>query len=174
MHPDMKKVPGIEFSTGSMGHGFSIGVGMALAAKIKKSNYRTVVLVGDGELQEGSNWEAAMFAGHHKLKNLIIIVDRNRLSCDDFIDDIVSIDPLYKKWESFNWGTKVINGHNIEEIIRALNQIPFNRNKPSVIIANTIKGKGISFYENKRECHRIDITKKQSEQALKELRHIKY
>lgn len=169
MHPNMKKIPGIEFSTGSMGHGLSVGVGMALAAKIRKYNYRTVVLTGDGELQEGSNWEAAMFAAHHKLDNLIVIVDKNRLSVEGFIDDILSIDPLDKKWESFNWGTKVIDGHNIEEIIKALEEVPLSKNKPSVIIANTIKGKGISFYENKKECHRIDISKEQSEKVLKEL-----
>lgn len=173
MHPDMEKVPGIEFSTGSMGHGMPIGVGIALAAKMKKINYRTVVLVGDGELHEGSNWEAAMFAAHHKLENLIVIVDKNKFGCDDLIDNIVSIDPLEKKWQSFNWGTKVIDGHNIEEIVTVLEECPISKNKPSVIIANTIKGKGISFYENKSESHRIDISREQAEKALKELESVK-
>ena len=170
MHPDMHKVPGIDFSTGSMGHGLSIGVGGALAGKMDKKEYRVFVLMGDGETQEGSVWEAAMAASHYKLDNLIGIVDRNMLSVDGFVEDIISIEPVVNKWRSFGWQVREINGHNMKEILDVFNSIPFVKNKPSIIIAHTVKGKGVFFFENKRECHRTDINKEQVKKALDELR----
>lgn len=169
MHPDMKKVKGIDMSTGSLGHGLSVGVGMALAGKFDKKNYRVFVLIGDGETQEGSIWEASMAASHYKLDNLICIVDRNRLSNDGVIEDIISVEPLPDRWTSFGWQVKEINGHNMKEIIEVLKNVPIITDKPTAIIAHTIKSKGIPFMENKREYHRADVTSEQIEQALKGL-----
>ncbi len=170
MHPDMHKVPGIDFSTGSMGHGLSIGVGEALSGKIDHKDYKVFVLLGDGETQEGSIWEAAMSASHYKLNNLVGIVDRNMLSVDGFVEEIMSIEPLTKKWESFGWIVKEINGHSMNEIVDVLSRVPFDSSKPSMIIAHTVKGKGISFFENRRQCHRTDISKEQVNIAIEELK----
>ncbi|MFC1496770.1 transketolase [Candidatus Margulisiibacteriota bacterium] len=152
-HPDMHKVPGIEMSTGSLGHGLSVGIGMALAAKLNKNKHRVFVLLGDGETQEGSVWEAAMSAAHFKLDNLVAIVDRNMIQIDGRTEEIMALEPYQNKWESFGWQVKQIDGHNMEEIITTLRGIPFMTQKPSLIIANTIKGKGISFMENTHEWH---------------------
>ncbi len=173
MHPDMRKVKGIDMSTGSMGHGLPTGVGMALAGKLDKKDYHVFVLMGDGETQEGSVWEAVMAGSHFNLDNLIAIVDRNRLSVDGFVEDIMSIEPIVDRWKSFGWQVTEINGHNMLEVVSALEQAKRNVDgdkKPKVIIAHTVKGKGISFMENKRECHRIDITPEQVKSALSELR----
>lgn len=154
-------VPGVEAFTGSLGHGLSIATGLALAAKIDKKNYVTVVLLGDGECQEGSVWEAAMFAAHHKLNNLVAIVDNNGLSAIDFIERYIRLAPLAGKWRSFGWDVKTINGHSFKEIISALKDIRSRKsNKPLVIIAKTVKGKGVSFMENKPIWHyRIPVGK---------------
>lgn len=173
MHPDMRKVPGIDMSTGSMGHGLSVGVGMALAGQLDKKDYRVFVLMGDGETQEGSVWEAVMAASHFKLDNLIAIVDRNYLSVDGFVEEIISIEPIVERWKNFGWQVTEIDGHNMSEVVNALEQarITGNGHKcPKVIIARTVKGKGVSFMENKRECHRIDITPEQVKLALSELK----
>jgi transketolase len=152
-HPDMHKVTGVEMSTGSLGHGLSVGVGLSLAAKMDKKRYKTFVLMGDGETQEGSVWEAAMSAAHYKLDNLVGIVDRNKMQIDGYTEDIMSLEPYKEKWKAFGWNVKEINGHNMSEIILTLKKVPFRKNKPSLIISNTVKGKGISFMENKYEWH---------------------
>jgi transketolase len=152
-HPDMHKVPGVEMSTGSLGHGLSVGVGMALAGKIDKKKHRVFVLMGDGETQEGSVWEAAMAAGHHRLDNLIGIVDRNRLQIDGLTEDVISLEPYKDKWEAFKWEVREIDGHNFAKTINTLRSVPFKSGKPSLIISNTTKGKGISYMENNPDWH---------------------
>lgn len=147
-HPEAHLIPGVEVSTGSLGHGLSFGAGMAFAGKLDKKDYRVFALLSDGECQEGTVWEAAMFASHHKLDNLIAIIDHNKLQSLGQIDNIVSLKPFADKWESFGWGVREVNGHNISEIIDALEKVPFSKNRPSVLIAHTTKGKGISFMEN--------------------------
>lgn len=152
-HPDMHKVLGVEMSTGSLGQGLSVGVGLAVASKMDKKKNRIFVLMGDGETQEGSVWEAAMFAHHYKLDNLVGIIDRNMIQIDGYTEDVMSLEPYKSKWESFGWTVKEIDGHNFAQIIRALKGTPFKTQKPSLIIAKTIKGKGISFMENNHEWH---------------------
>lgn len=147
-HPDMHKVPGIEASTGALGHGFPFGAGIALAAKMDKKNYRVFVLLGDGECQEGSIWEAALFAPQHKLDNLVAIIDYNKLQAMDRLDKIVSLNPLAQKWNAFGWEVREVNGHDMDELEEVLRVIPFVSGKPNLIIAHTTKGKGISFMEN--------------------------
>lgn len=147
-HPDMHKVPGVEASTGALGHGFPFGVGMALAAKMDKKNYCVFVLLGDGECQEGSVWEAALFAPQHKLDNLVAIIDYNKLQAMDRLDKIVSLDPLLDKWKAFGWESREVDGHNIAALEDIFKSLPFVSGKPNLILAHTIKGKGISFMEN--------------------------
>ena len=147
-HPEAHLIPGVEFSTGSLGHGLSLGVGMAFAGKLDKKDYRVFALLSDGECQEGSVWEAAMFASHHKLDNLIAIIDHNKLQSLGQVDEIVSLGLFVDKWRAFGWRVREVNGHNISEIVDALEGVPFSKNKSSVLIAHTTKGKGISFMEN--------------------------
>lgn len=168
-HPCMNKVPGIDISTGSLGHGLSIGVGMALGAMLRKKDFRVFVLLGDGELNEGQNWEAAMSAAKHSLANLTAIVDRNRVQLDGPTEDIMPLEPLAKKWEAFNWHTKTVDGHNIEEVYNGLQWAKSNLDAPSVIIANTTKGKGVSFMENSHEWHGKPPSKEEYEKAMQEL-----
>ncbi len=152
-HPD-PLIPGVEIVSGSLGHGLGIGCGFALAAQKDKKNWRTVVLMGDGELNEGSVWEAAMFAGHHKLSNLVALVDRNKLSSTDFTEQVVSLEPLEDRFASFGWRTLQVNGHDLVEINAALKcMINGSIAKPTVIIANTVKGKGVRFMENSPLWH---------------------
>lgn len=162
-------VCGVEVSTGSLGHGLSVGAGLALAAKRDKINNRVFVILSDGELDEGSTWEAILFAPQHRLDNLAVIVDYNKLQGFGAVKEVIDLEPLADKWESFNWAVKEIDGHNHKEIYNALEKIPFEREKPSVIIAHTIKGKGVSFMENKLQWHYKSPNKEQLEQALKEL-----
>jgi transketolase len=152
-HPDRHSVPGVEMSSGSLGHGLSIGAGVALAAKIDKSAKRTFILLGDGECNEGMIWEAALFASHRKLDNLVAIVDYNRLQGFGTTDKVLSLDPLKLKFQSFGWSVKVINGNNMAEIVESMKKLPFEVGKPNVLIANTIKGKGSTVLENKLESH---------------------
>lgn len=168
-HPCMNKVPGIDISTGSLGHGLSIGLGMALGAKLKKKDFNVYVLLGDGELDEGQNWEAAMAAAKHSLSNLIAIVDRNRVQLDGPTEDIMPLEPLAEKWKAFNWKTKVIDGHNIAEIIEGIQWAKQNSGSPSIIIANTTKGKGVSFMEDSHEWHGKPPSPEEYEKAKKEL-----
>lgn len=174
-HPDMHKVAGVEMSTGSLGHGLSVGVGLALAGRFNKKKYRTFVLLGDGETQEGSIWEAAMAASHYKLDNLIAIVDRNKMQIDGLTEDIMSLEPYADKWNAFGWSVKEIDAHNFDEICACLHSVPFQRKKPSLIIAHSTKGKGISFMENNYEWHGKALkdndaimAKEETERSLKE------
>jgi len=167
-------VAGVEITTGSLGHGLGIGAGMAYIAKQEKKDWFVFVLLGDGELYEGSVWESALFASHHKLNNLIAIVDRNWLCVTDFTENIVKLEPIEKKWESYGWETKRIDGHNFEEIFDALKGVKERQTeKPLVIIANTIKGKGVSFMENKILWHGIAPKGKKAEKAIKEIKNEK-
>lgn len=168
-HPCMNKVPGIDISTGSLGHGLSIGLGMALGAKLKKKDFNVYVLLGDGELDEGQNWEAAMAAAKYSLSNLIAIVDRNRVQLDGPTEDIMPLEPLAEKWKAFNWKTKVIDGHNIAEIIEGIQWAKQNSGSPSILIANTTKGKGVSFMEDSHEWHGKPPSPEEYEKAKKEL-----
>ena len=169
MHPNMHKVPGVDASTGSMGHGLPIGVGLSLGARLDGLTYRTFVLMGDGETQEGSVWEAVMCAAHYRLDNLIAIVDRNCLSCDGVIADLQRQDRYAARWEAFGWTVCELDGHDVHQLAAALRSAPFASGRPSVVIAHTVKGKGISFMENVASYHRANISPDQAERALAEI-----
>ncbi|HGJ64324.1 TPA: transketolase [bacterium] len=164
-HACAKATPGIEVSTGSLGHGLSIGVGTALGIGMDKASNRVFVMLGDGELQEGSNWESAMSASHHKLDNLVAIVDRNHYQTGP-TEEMMSLEPLADKWRSFGWAVKTINGHNMEQIVDTLDSIPFEKGRPSAIISETIKGKGVSFIMNH---HMARFNEERLKEALREL-----
>ena len=166
-HPNIDLNKGIEVSTGSLGHGLSIGTGMALAGKVDKKQYRVYVLLSDGELNEGSVWEAIMFAGHHKLSNLIAFVDYNKIQALGCTRDIIDLEPLGEKWKSFGWNVQEIDGHNFEQIFTALNSLSLE--KPNVILLHTVKGKGVSFMENNLLWHYRAPDDKEYKLALKEL-----
>jgi transketolase len=168
-HPDRNKVPGVEANTGPLGHGAPIAVGVALAAKMRGDHWRVFVLTGDGELQEGSNWEAAMTAQHYNLDNLIVIVDRNRIQQGDFTEKTIRMDPLAPKWEAFGFAVREIDGHDYGQLMEAFTALPKVPGKPTCIIANTVKGKGVSFAENKPAWHHGVPTREQLELAAKEL-----
>ena len=168
-HPDMKKLPGIEISTGSLGQGLSVANGMALNAKIFDENYRTYVVLGDGEIQEGQIWEAAMTAAHYKLDNLCAFLDSNNLQIDGNVSEIMGVEPLDKKWEAFGWNVIKIDGHDFEQILSALANARECKGKPTMIIAKTIKGKGVSFMENVCGFHGVAPTLEELERALAEL-----
>lgn len=168
-HPDMHLTPGVEANTGSLGQGLSIANGMALALKLDKKCNKVYCVLGDGELAEGQVWEAAMAASAYKLDNLVAIVDRNRLQATGSIKEIFEIDNLAGKWTAFGWKVIEIDGHNIEEILAAFDQADEIKDQPVVIIANTVKGKGISFAENVIGFHNGAMTREQYELALKEL-----
>jgi len=162
--------PGVEVSTGSLGHGLPMGGGMAIAAKNDKKKYRIFVLMSDGECEEGSVWEAALFASHHQLDNLIGIIDYNKLQAFGRTNEILNLEPLKKKWEDFGWKVKEVDGHSFSEIEESLSKIPFEKGKPSLLICHTIKGKGVSFIEDKLEWHYKNLTKEEYDMALKELK----
>jgi len=168
-HPNRDISKGIEITSGSLGHGLSLGSGMALAEKYDKSEHRVFVFLGDGELNEGSVWEAALFAGHHKLDNLTAIIDRNRFQALGAGVDIMNLEPLAGKWISFGWAAKEINGHNFKEIFETLEKLPLEKGKPNCIIANTIKGKGVSFMENDFRWHDKCPNEEEYQRALEEL-----
>ena len=165
-HPVINKKKGIEFSNGSLGMGLSLGIGVALAAKIRNKNFKTYVLIGDGECNEGSVWEAAMSAPHFQLKNLTAILDNNNLQQTGSNKEIMSSSNLEKKWTSFNWHTITVDGHNTDELEKAFN---VESNKPKLILAKTIKGKGFKFSENNNEWHHKVLTKNQYDIAIQEL-----
>jgi transketolase len=152
-HPERLKLPGIEASTGALGHGLPMGVGMALAARINKQNHRIVVIVGDGEINEGSVWEASMSASKHKLDNLVVLVDYNKLQSYGPTKEVLDLEPLVDKWSSFGFQVREIDGHTLVELEDALVSLPFQEGKPSVIICHTIKSKGFPFAEGKAEWH---------------------
>ncbi len=167
-HPDCS-TPGIEVASGSLGQGLSVACGMSLAAKIDKRNYRVYCLMGDGELQEGNIWEAAMSAAHFKLDNLCGIVDYNHFQIDGKIEEIMELAPLAKKWESFGWHVIQCDGHNIEQLLGAFEEAKVIKQKPTVIIANTVKGKGVSFMEHVVDFHGRAPTEEEKDIALGEL-----
>ena len=169
-HPDMTKLPGVDFSTGSLGHGLPVGSGLALAAKMQNKDYKTYVLMGDGEQGEGSIWEAVGFAAQKKLDNLVAIIDENGLQINGTTEEVLKPTPYEDRYASFGWAVKVIDGNSVKEIYEALNSIPFEVGKPSLIMAKTIKGKGLSFLENNINYHHWNPGKEESEKALEELR----
>ncbi len=168
-HITRNGIPGVEVSTGSLGHGLSIGCGMALAGKHDNRSYRVFALLSDGECDEGSTWEAALFAPHHKLDNLVAIVDYNKFQALGMVEEVLNLEPLADKWQTFGWATQEIDGHNFEEIEKALLSVPFKPEKPSCIVAHTVKGKGVSFLENKLASHYSPPNDEQLNQALAEL-----
>jgi transketolase len=167
-HPT-RNVPGVELNSGALGHGLSVGSGMALAAKRQNRLFKTFVLMGDGEHGEGSIMEAAAFAGHYKLDNLVAIVDRNKLQISGLVEDVMSIEDLGKKYEACGWEVVEIDGHNIELLVNTLRRTPIKSEKPTFIVAHTTKGKGVSFIENKAAWHHKVPTCDQMIQAMKEL-----
>ena len=152
-HPEWGKLPGVEASTGALGHGLSIGVGMALAAKIRKQKYRVAVITGDGEINEGSVWEAAMSASKHKLSNLTIFVDYNKLQSYGPTREVLDLEPLADKWRSFGFAVEEVDGHDVKALERLVIRLPLNPPKPTAVICHTIKGKGFPFAEGKAEWH---------------------
>lgn len=168
-HPDMRKTPGVEASTGSEGQGLSMGIGMALAAKLDRKQHRIYVMLGDGELDCGQIWEAAMSASFFKVDNLVAIVDRNKLQLDGPTEQIMSIEPLPDKWKAFGWHVIEINGHDFKEILKAFEEAKGIKGKPTVIIAHTVKGKGVSFMEGAVGFHGKAPNKEQYDQAMREL-----
>ena len=169
-HPDMNKVPGVDMSTGSLGHGISVAAGMALAAKIDNKDYRVYCLLGDGEAEEGIVWEAAMAAAHYKLDNLLVILDHNGLQIDGPVKDVINLEPLPDKWRAFGWNVLEVDGHNIEELTASLQVAKNFVGKPTIIIAKTVKGKGVSFMENQVGWHGNAPSAEQAEAALAELK----
>ena len=168
-HPDMKHTPGVDMSAGSLGQGVSTAVGMALAGKMDNSDYRVYTMLGDGEIEEGQVWEAAMFAGHRKLDNLVVIVDNNNLQIDGKVEDVMSIYPLNEKMKAFNCHVIEIDGHDFDQIRAAFKEARETKGQPTVIIAKTIKGKGVSFMENQAGWHGVAPNEEQYHAAIKEL-----
>lgn len=168
-HPDCKFTPGVEVPTGSLGQGLSMANGIALALRLDGLPSRVYVLLGDGEVQEGQVWEAAMTAAHYKIDNLCAILDNNRLQIDGWVSEIMNIEPLSKKWQAFGWATMEIDGHNFEEILKALDEAEDIKGKPTIIIAHTVKGKGVSIFENKVKYHGVAPTDEELKIALEEL-----
>ena len=167
-HPT-REVPGIEMCSGALGHGLSIGVGMAIAAKMDNRPYRTFIVMGDGEQGEGSIYEAAMAAAHYKLGNLVAVIDRNRLQISGNTEDVMALDCLVEKWESFGWDVIDVNGDDMEDIVAKLESINYTSDEPHMVIANTTKGKGVSFMENVAKWHHGVPSPEQYEQALAEI-----
>lgn len=168
-HPNMNETPGVDMSTGSLGQGISVAAGMALAGKIDKADYRVYTLLGDGEIQEGLVWEAAMFAAHYKLDNLVAILDNNGLQIDGLNSEVMGVEPIDRKWEAFGWNVIKIDGHNFDEIIAGLEEAKTVKGKPTMILAKTVKGKGVSFMENQASWHGAAPNDDQTKQALAEL-----
>ena len=168
-HVDMKWCPGVDFSAGSLGMGLSFGIGCAIAAKLDNSTRNAYVMVGDGEIQEGSVWEAAMAAAHHELGNLKLFVDCNGIQNDDFCDSQMRMFDIPAKWNSFGWAVKIIDGHNMSEIVDSIDWLDAISDKPAVVIAKTVKGKGVSFMENNPSFHGAAPSDEQLAQALSEL-----
>jgi len=168
-HTDRTTTPGVEMSAGALGQGLAFGIGTALAARLDARDYQVYVLLGDGECDEGQIWEAAMAAAHFKVDNLVAIIDHNKQQLDGWTQDIMNLEPLTEKWRAFNWHVIEIDGHNIDQIQQALEEAKTIKGKPSVIIAHTIKGKGVSFMENNIDFHGKAPTPEQAELALREL-----
>jgi transketolase len=168
-HPDRNKVPGVEANTGPLGHGLPIAVGLALGATLARQTWRTFVLTGDGELQEGSNWEAAMAAAHFGLDRLTVIVDRNGLQQGDFTERTIRLEPLADRWRAFGWAVAELDGHDIPALIGTLERVPLSPGRPTCVIARTKKGRGVSFIEDRAEWHHRVPTDAEIDLALAEL-----
>src|SRR6516162_5234100 len=168
-HPDMRFIPSLEASTGSLGQGLSLGLGMALAARLDSRPTRVYVMLGDGEIQEGQIWEAAMAAPFHKVDNLVAIVDYNAIQLDGFVKDIMEVSPLAEKWRAFGWHTLEIDGHDFAAIEGALAEAAATKGKPTCLVAHTVKGKGVSFMENNPKFHGVAPTQDELKLALQEL-----
>jgi len=171
-HPDMHKLPGIESNTGALGHGLSIAGGMAMGLRLDGRDAKVYVVLGDGELAEGSNWEAAAATSHHKLDNLVAFVDRNKFQHGGRTVDFMSYEPLDKRWKAFGWAVRVIDGNDLQQIYGNVTDTPFEKGKPSMIIADTIKAKGVPFMEDKASSHYWKVNEdelKDAEQALQEI-----
>lgn len=168
-HPDRTCTPGVELTCGSLGQGLSFGVGVALAGRLDGRDYRVYVLLGDGECDEGQVWEAAMAAAHYRLDNLVAIVDHNKLQIDGWTKDVMNLDPLPDKWRSFGWYVIEVDGHDFSQILAAYEQAKRIKGQPTMVIAHTIKGKGVSFMENNVDFHGKAPTPEETERALKEL-----
>jgi transketolase len=168
-HPCCKSLPGIEVSTGSLGQGLSVANGMALGLRLDNNPARIYCIMGDGEIQEGQIWEAAMTAAHYKIDNLCGVVDNNGLQIDGPVEEVMGIKPINDKWAAFGWHVIDIDGHNMEEILNALDEAETIKGKPTIIIANTTKGKGVSFFENKVEYHGVAPSQEELDKAIKEI-----
>jgi len=168
-HPDVRKTPGVDITTGSLGQGLSLGVGMALAGRLNRKDYRVFVLMGDGELNEGVVWEAAMAASKFRLSNLIGVVERNNLQIDGATETIMPLEPLADKWRAFNWSVCETDGNNVESFINTMQRVAGNMARPAVIIAKTVKGRGVSFMENQCGWHGKAPDDREFETAMKEL-----
>jgi transketolase len=169
-HPHVLELPWVETSTGSLGQGFSVALGMAMGLKLQRSSARVYTMLGDGELQEGEVWEAAMCAAHHQLDNLCVIIDYNKLQSDNRNDVIMRLEPLSAKWRAFDWAIAEIDGHDIAQILSTFRRAGATRKRPSVIIAHTVKGKGVSYMENIAAWHgSVKLTREQAEEALESL-----
>jgi len=168
-HPDRRFIPALEASTGSLGQGLSVAIGMGLAARLDGKPWRTYVVLGDGEIQEGQIWEAAMFGAYHKVDNVVAIVDYNKIQLDGFVKDIMELEPLTGKWKAFGWQVVELDGHDIAALQKAFAEAAATKGKPTVLIAHTVKGKGVSFMENNPKFHGVAPTPAEVEQALKEL-----
>lgn len=168
-HPDRRRLAGVEASTGSLGQGLSIAIGHALARRLDKKDYFTYVVMSDGETNEGQTWEAASMAAHHKVDHLVVFLDYNKYQLDDSCKMICDMEPMVDKWKAFNWHVQEIDGHNFDEILRAVDVTKKVQGQPAMIVCHTIKGKGISFMENNNHFHGVAPTKEEMERALKEL-----
>lgn len=169
-HPDMKHIPGVDMSSGSLGQGISAACGMALSAKISGDSYRTYAILGDGEIEEGQVWEAAMFAAHYKLDNLVAVVDNNNLQIDGTVEEVMSPYPITDKFAAFGWHVITIDAHNFDEIEKAFNEAKTVKGKPTVIVQKSVKGKGVSFMENQVSWHGAAPNAEQYETAMNELK----
>jgi len=171
-HPDMRRIPGVDFSSGSLGHALSAGLGMALAAPLSGHDYTVYVLLGDGELHEGQVWEAAMAAAHRRVRNLIAIVDRNEYCLDGVVEDVVGLEPLAEKWTAFGWQATTVDGHDVGALLETFATLAADgaRDRPAVVIANTVKGKGVEFMEREPGWHLGYLDPADEERVLAELR----
>lgn len=168
-HVTAGAVPGVEHSTGSLGHGLSVGAGMALAAVLDRAQYRTFVILSDGECDEGAVWESAMFAGHHHLDNLVAVVDYNDMQSLTTVSETLGLEPFEDKWRAFGWGVEVVDGHDVASLAKVLGAVPFERGRPSVVLANTVKGRGVSFMEGVVGWHYWPPDEAQLQAALREI-----
>jgi transketolase len=172
-HPDMRKVPGIDFSSGSIGHALSAGAGMAWGGRMADKSFHVFVMLGDGEMQEGQVWEAALFAAHHKLGRLVAIVDRNGFQLDGAVDDVIGIEPLADKWRAFGWETHEVDGHNIAELTALLRKLKADgaRSRPACVVARTLKGKGVGYMETEPGWHLGYLDPEDARRAIDEIMH---